>query len=535
MRVQCSSWVKVLLAIAVLGCSSSSSNPKGDGPAGGAGGTPVDAPAGAGGSAGGGGTGGSSTRDGAASDGPGSVTQAIPGLSAIAPLKIARWTTFHRITNFQRGDDAKFIYGAKMSADGTRVVFSGAQGTFTIATDGSNLVRLTDKLGSALVDISSDGSKVAWYDGGNRDGFVASSDGSVRNKLAGILPVIAMRMTAQADRVFVLSPEAGGLFSVLATGGLEMTPITTTATVGTLNGVDANGNYWRNVLDISDDGARVAFTFLWDAFAMNGDGTGLRQLTQFLSPENRTLKLARVSASGSKLAWNTEDGPRTVVNISDWGGGNPIRYEGPRYTAGDWLQMPGDGSMAVLGGGIRLLETGKVAVHDVYDYGTAPAPLGRPAMVTMTANGKRACLIVEGIESTDQGRPNQIVIVDFNPTTLNGAPAIEEISAAPGTVTVDGSSTLKISALVKDPNLTAISALAMRSGWRISDGSVPDWGLNDEARDGDATAKDQTFTTNRVTLLTDWRVTAGPFDLRFTAANQAGHVLLADVEGVEAR
>ena len=54
-------------------------------------------------------------------------------------------------------------------------------------------------------------------------------------------------------------------------------------------------------------------------------------------------------------------------------------------------------------------------------------------------------------------------------------------------------------------------------------------------QNGDATSNDGTYSTNTLRLPTDAMVAPGPVGLRFTAANRAGHVLMVDTEGLEAR
>ena len=66
----------------------------------------------------------------------------IPGTEALRPV---RRTSYRRITSFQRGADAKFISDAKISADGSTIIFGTIAGTYTIAADGSKLVQLSDK------------------------------------------------------------------------------------------------------------------------------------------------------------------------------------------------------------------------------------------------------------------------------------------------------------------------------------------------------------------------------------------------------
>jgi hypothetical protein len=61
------------------------------------------------------------------------------------------------------------------------------------------------------------------------------------------------------------------------------------------------------------------------------------------------------------------------------------------------------------------------------------------------------------------------------------------------------------------------------------------WALDDAGANGDVTAKDRIYSTNALGLPTDAKVVAGPVGLRFVAANKAGHVLMVDTDGLEAR
>ena len=481
--------------------------------------------------------------DGAVSDGgdagAGPDTAAVGGDAAdgasTAPgaLTPVRRTSYRRITNFPRGPEARFITGAKISADGKTIIYGTTSGTYTIAADGTKLLQLSSKPSNGLVDLAANGSKVVWYDN-DHVGFVAGSDGAGKVMLPAVATVKAVRMTAAGDQIFVTAPDSGGVLKFPADAS-AMKVVMTTTEVSTLNGVQPNGNHWRGVLDISDDGSKVVFTFLWDAFSMTGEGAGLKQLTQFLMPENRTLNLVRISGSGSKLAWNVEDGEKSAVTISDWDGGNKVVYLGFTYSSGTWLQLPGDGSKAVLGWGIRVLDASKVAPYDAIDSGSNSIPLGRPAMVTMTADHKRAALVIEGQESTDQGRPSQIVVVDFDPATSNGAPSIEGTRASLTQLPNDGSKASTVSAVVTDTEVTEVNTVALRGGLRLGATPWMHWALGDIGMNGDTVAMDSTYSTNALTVNTDFKVTPGPFTLRFVASNKAGHVLMVDTEGLEAR
>ena len=473
------SWIALglTLAAASFGCEDSSSNGSLDGGPDAAGGLIGQTPDGG------------AKADGAGAMADGAGADLAPGQE---PLTATRRTSYRRITNFQRGPEAKFLSDAKISADGTTVIFGTSTGTYTIAADGTKMVQLSDKGNGGLVDISADGKKVVWFDGA-REGYVAGSDGSGKVKLPGAHAVGGVRMTAAGDQIYQVSGEGGGILKLPADGS-GMAVIMTTADVAKLNGVDANGNHWRGVIDISDDGSKVVFSFLWDAFSMTGEGAGLKQHTQFLMPENRTLKLVRISGNGAKMAWNVEDGVKSAVTIQDFGGGNRLEYLGFNYSSGSWLRLSGDATSAVLGWGIRLLDTAKLRPYDAIDAGSGSVPLGRPAMVTLTRDGRRACLVVEGQESTDQGRPNQIVIVDFDPPTTNGAPTIEGTATNLRAVPIDGTKRSSVFAVVKDAEVTEVHAVALRDGFRLAGGVTPwlNWALGDTGMNGDVTAKDQT-------------------------------------------
>ena len=280
-------------------------------------------------------------------------------LTAGKGLSIVRWTTFRRITRFTQ-TDLKYFSQVRLSGDGSKIACACAQGTFVLNADGSGLVALSTKPNNnpGVVDITPDGKKVVWTDINERELYVANSDGTERVKLPVTTPVSSARITADGKRVFVLSPEAGGILS-LPTDGSDLRRVMTTATVCKLNGVGENGNHWRSWpsgLDISADGSRVVFHLLWDAFAMNGDGSGLRQLTSYLNPEDRNLNLVRLSGDGKRVAtYHQTKG----LEIQDWEGGNSNKHPWANgLFDGRSLQFSADGSKLVMGTGLWLQSRG---------------------------------------------------------------------------------------------------------------------------------------------------------------------------------
>lgn len=454
-----------------------------------------------------------------------------PGVSADEPLKIVRWTTFRRITHFQTNEIAP-INNCKLSADGSKVIFSTYGATFVVNADGSGLTKLSDKRNEGLIDISADAKKVVWYDG-TWEGFVANSDGSGRVKLPGGFQIQSLRMTARGDRVIALSADQGRILA-LAADGSDVRRITGTAEVAKAAGVDENNNHWRGIpsgLDISDDGSRIVFHFLWDAFAVGGDGTGLRRLTQFQSPEDRSLYRVRISGNGRKVAWHNEKGAESTVTIEDWSGGGRVAHTGMRAASGNSLFVSQDAAKVAMSWGARLYETGGDASWDAGDFGLAgdePKPLHRANVMSLSADGRRACL------NLDIG-PSQLVIVDFNPPALNGVPRLEHVRASPRFLLNDGSTNATLSAQTGGDDLQYVGATVFRDGWRLDAIGWPDRRLNDDGREGDEKAKDGTFSTDQLRFASGAKIAPGPVTLRFFAFTKAGHALAVDVEGVEAR
>ncbi len=108
----------------------------------------------------------------------------------IAQPKAVAAVHYTQISSFETD---YFIADMKMSADGSKIVFTtgGPQlKVFTMNSNGTGLIQVYDfqTTGTApFIDISSDGEKVIWCD---RFGeiFVANSDGTARYEIATLLP-----------------------------------------------------------------------------------------------------------------------------------------------------------------------------------------------------------------------------------------------------------------------------------------------------------------------------------------------------------
>lgn len=458
-----------------------------------------------------------------------------PGVSVTQGLTVRRWATFRRITNFQRGADAKFINNSKISADGSKIIFSTYSGTYVINADGSSLVRLSDKRNNGFIDISADAKNVTWYNA--EEGLmVANSDGAGRLKMPGGLQVDSLRMTARGDLLVVL---AGGNISTLPTDGSGIKRVVSTEQAAKVAGTDANGNFWRgwpSGLDMSDDGSRIVFHFLWDAFAVGSDGGGLRKLTDFGRTDDRSLGRVRISGDGRRVAYynSRNESSFTVV---DWDGGNRLDQAGAYLNSGEWMQMSRDGAKALISWGLRIFDGNGKGRWNVDDIGGVwgAHPLTRVRLATASADFKRVCVEIESAESVDQGRPSQLVVVDFDPPTLNGAIPMANIDISPRFLINDGSTQAGISAQITDPNLQYAGVMPMRAGLRLADwnyGNLPMKKPADKAK-----GSDNIFESDPLRMQTNSGkpVPPGPLSMRVFSVSKEGHVFMLEMDGFEAR
>ncbi|MBI5208683.1 MAG: hypothetical protein HY927_01765 [Elusimicrobia bacterium] len=465
--------------------------------------------------------------------GPEAAVGSLPSwLSARDGLKVARWMTFRRITRFARGEDNKAINAAKISANGSKIAFAAYQGTFVIDPDGSNLVKLGGKRNDAMIDISADGRKVVWLD---QDGlFMADSDGSGRVKVAFPFQVTSLRMTADGAALVVFSRDQGSLYRVQP-GGSEPRRITGNPEVAKVLGyTDYNGYMFSESFGISNDASRIVIQFWQDVAALNGDGTGLRRLNGSRKPDDRSLKWVRLSGDGRRVAYHNSEEP--AITVVDWDGGNQTVHAGPFTASTDWMQVSGNGGKVLSSWGLRLFDGGGQGRLDA-SYWPVSDPLYRASMASMSADAKRVCLVLEGPESVDQGRPSQLVVVDLNPMEQNGAPPLHDIDASPRFLLADGSTFATVTARSDDPELKHLDCTALRDGIGVKNWyAVPSW-MNDNGEHGDAKAKDGLFTNGRFHFGTGGRgpMDAGPLTLRVVAFNNANHALVVDLEGLETR
>jgi hypothetical protein len=462
-----------------------------------------------------------------------------PGISAGPGLQVRRWYTWRKITDNPRDATAKQIAFAKISGNGQKLVYCGRQGVHTLNLDGTGLTQLTAEPTNRC-DITHDGQRILWHN--EKEGVVlAAADGTGRSTLPGGLKPIALRISGDGSSVFVLDYEKDGVFR-LAADGSDIKRITTTAAVSTANGVTENRNHWRaDSLDVSDDGRRIVFQFLWDAFALDVPSARLRQITRYLSPEDRNLMATRVSPDGSKVAYLYYGGvEKHFVTVQQWAGDALATHSGLGPGMRE-IEVLSDGS--VFGGGqfVRFLRPDGRTREEVFGFAEAPM-FDTPYGATCSADGRRMVLLTEGVVSVDQGRGTQIHVIDANPSSIAGFPTLNEIRAQPRFVLVDGSTTATISTRAGEVSaLNMVYAFMTRENLLGYDVNLArysgDGWLMDNATRGDATANDGVFTGNQFTphQYITRPIEPGPLTLRVFARTKTGFMTVVDLEGMEAR
>jgi hypothetical protein len=469
------------------------------------------------------------------------TTGGIPtGISAGPGLRVKRWYTWRKILDNPRDATAKHIFNAKISGNGQKIVFCGRQGVHTLNPDGSGLTQLTAEQ-TARCDITSDGRRVIWHN--EKEGIVvAGADGSGRTALPGGLKPIALRISGDGSAVFVLDYEKDGIFR-LTPDGSDIKRVVSTANVSAANGVSENRNHWRaDSLDVSDDGRRLVFRFLWDAFALDVAGARLRQITRYLTPEDRNLVTARISPDGSKIAYLYYGSPeKHFAAVQEWNGASIATHNalGPGMSDMDVLS---DGS--VFGGGqfVRFLRRDGVTREEIYGFAEAPMMFDNPHGATSSADGRRAVLLTDGVVSQDQGRGTQIYVIEATPSSIAGFPTLQEIRTRPAFLLVDGSTTTTISARAGTPSqLNLVYAFMTRENLLGYDLNLAryygDGWLVDDGMRGDTAAKDGIYTGNqfKVHQYVTRPIEPGPLTLRVFARTKSGSMTVVDLEGMEGR
>ena len=467
----------------------------------------------------------------------------IPNLT-IAQTQAIRAIQYKQITNFEENLN---ISSMKMSADGSRIVFSSSGQevkVYTINTDGSGLTEVYDFQRTGLgvfVDITADGEKVIFSDG---DGeiYIAFSDGSARMELASLLPnpnphfedfepylKHPPRITNAGGEIYFLhsdrSPDATGLWRVNSnnTGLTQIFSFREFWSEGLhrTDEIPAWSNF-SNDFDISADGSKIilgtnilkleeqdyengnAYVFDGGEFYHLGDyRIGSKSLT--------------TNATGDNFMFFREEFNSDINDneINLYISGLPVlppvkvmeKLSWPSFPMAG--QMSTDGSRAVVlaGGGtphnvpVTLVNTITKSHFDLVNCDDVSLELNGFRMSysylpSMNHNGDRFSFVSASVIP-------QIWTATLSASGTTCIPAVSQTSINPPYITYDGSVTSTISTNVVSPGkeIQAVYFDALKEGtysFRSVSTNYPYRKLFDDGTNGDEYAEDHFYTNNSV-------------------------------------
>lgn len=504
------------------------------------------------------------TAIGSALEGVGLGVTPVPPTPVAPPLPLSevRTLAYHQLTAWSaavndRGEEAPIL-----SDDGQRIAFTRAPGSMDPANPNRIFVMNADGSGErevdaypalcgcgSQIDISGDGARVVSSDGVQlRIADVAAGAGRELIALDSG-EINAIRITADGSRVFFriyrdtsLRNASGqsierGIWAVNADGsGLRQ--LVGPSQIAPLLGVapaDVSLFGAGFGLDVSANGGQVVFGMLiapeagglgQGLFAVNGDGSGLRQL---LGRVGNVLGGA-ISGDGGTVAYVVSDlgtGLQRAGVMGFSGGAQRTLTDstkvhpgtGANLPSGERIQLNQDGSRLLLGSTGLLYDTrdGRVLALGVGapGYTTDPTPLVGDGLIraTMDATATRVVYLFQPYPE-----PYQVARLDLNPADLGGAPAITDASVTPDVILTAGGSTATVSARVSATgSLLRVSSRVLREG--LPDANVPTGPLLDDgAAGGDVAANDGLFTSG---IATDCCAVVGERVLRIKAEAQA--------------
>jgi hypothetical protein len=462
--------------------------------------------------------------------GPTGGSGSMGGVTTASPnFKVSHVTVFRKITNF-KGDESQFISELKLARDGSKIAFISQKGVFTMNPDGSGIQQISDKPSQHL-DISGNGRRIAWCDVSQAPQiFVANSDGSGKTPMPGGFSIVTLRLSADGNTVFLLCPEKGGLFSMPADGS-DVKKLVTTEQVCKLLDIEPNGNHWRT-FEVSADGSRIAMHLLWDIIAANGDGSNLHRLTKYKA---YAVDKIAISPDGTRVAHQRSVTPENsgIVFTNFDGSGEVLHPKIAESTSG--ITFGNTNDRVFVGPGLRWYSIDGKTSCDYMDIGNTV--FAAPIMLQFTDDMKHALMHRDGPESTNQGRSSQIVMVDFDPPTINGAPALADIRITPKFLTNDGSSTMTVTAKCSIPEPMWIGCTLSRDGAKMKDLGAWSYPLADAGANGDEKKEDQIFSSNTIVARSNSGkpLPPGPATLRFSAMDKDWNLTVIDVDGIELR
>ncbi len=417
-----------------------------------------------------------------------------------------------------------------ISRNGNRVAFitnnpNGNLDVNVINSDGSGLRQLvTSSTSASLVDISDDGSLVAWGTICCRpiSLAVSAADGSSTRTLVATQGgyFFAPRISADNSKVFFVldrdtaladnTPVTRGVWSI-NTNGTGLHQIISAASAAAALGLTAaQVPYFANGLDRSTDGSHIVFGVSGTPtgialLAANTDGTQVHSILTNV----QYLNDLSLSGDGTKIAYNIHLNPFPQPNqivVKNFDGSGAVSLATNFNDDGYPMQLTSNGSQLLVGTAGRLYRTDGSGFLLLAANGPSDELTGDPPTIlytgtfagTMNASGNR----IEYL-ANDANNVSQIIVMDVNPASTGASPVMSNPGVSPDFVLINNqsSATETVTVTPATANLYRVSSVTVVGGVPDtgSGGTVFEGILYDDGTHGDAVKADHIFTNNGVT------------------------------------
>jgi len=458
------------------------------------------------------------------------------GIGVGEGLEVTRWASYRLVTRFNKDLWTRFL-DTRISGDGSRIALATEHGVWIVGADGTGLQRLSEtRVGHGGVDVSVDGSTIAWHDA--KGAYVYNVEEKQKATMPEGIGTWSLRLSGDGKWLFLWDYGTGSLFR-LASDGSDVRKIMTNGPPAELSGHPVNRNLWGAGLqvgpDVSHDAARVAFSYGGEAFVINGDGGGLRMLTNNRQQKRLYMNYVKISGDGRRVSWHYPTEHRFV--IADLQGNLIGEHDGVTHV--DRARLTRDGRWLSIGRGWRLLSAdGSQRMNLTHVGHNYPRAVSGASMTSISDDGRRACMMVTAKYGEINGY-QQVLVVDLYPESLAGLPKLENVRVVPRSMPNDGSERATLTVKATDESLDVVMGFLMKDDYY---GATSEYGavhaFDDGVRYGDETAEDGVFTSNQLHLRPsdpDRAVPPGPVNLRVYAVNREGNMLLVDIAGLESR
>ncbi|GEM_PF-4615678 len=507
------------------------------------------------------------------------------GFAILVTLTLARWATaqstlpvvrtlsYNQISLLTANPGTPQGTGRQfpsISANGSKLVFSqtdssGAFHVYSMNADGSGQTQLdTYKplacCGPAMVDISSDGSKIvsadpaqiringsvlAQFNDGQLLDVKITGDGTKIHFMIGRDTVLTGKNTAVTRGIWVINSDGTGMKQIVTPSNLQSIGISGAA--GYINFAQQGP-----MIGSSTDGTHVVFG-AYDSpvsggqgqgvFAVNADGTGLRDLIGRIGFTNTV----NISGDGTKVGYTYTDlnGGQVcgVVNFDGSGKLNltdsTVLHPGTGFNLPDprdRVQLTNDGTQLLMGNSGLLYSTAsgssvvQLAARGGY-FSSDPVPLVGDGLYgpSMNSTGTRV-LYLQG----DNNNIPQLAVLDVNPASPNAAaPVMSNVALNPAFMLVNTTNAVASAQVTAAGSILRVGVNFLLNG--LNDGNVFNSNpLFDDGTHGDTKANDGTYTGNN--NLVEGNATIGGRTMRVKAETKTSdglrHATAVEVSGL---